>query len=70
MGKLGILYLFVFFFAGTNIKAQQCDIIYVSPSGTSSAGSGTSTNPANLNYAINNLVTANSNIVVTMALII
>jgi len=62
MGKLGILYLFVFFFAVTNIKAQQCDIIYVSPSGTSSAGSGTSTNPANLNYAINNLVTANSNI--------
>ena len=37
--------------------AQECDIIFVSPNGGTGPGTGTRENPAELNYAISNLLT-------------
>lgn len=42
--------------------AQECGIIYVSPTGTTSAGSGTKDAPAELNYALSLLSPANNHI--------
>lgn len=39
------------------VLAQECDIIFVSPNGSTGPGSGTRDNPAELNYAIANLLT-------------
>jgi hypothetical protein len=37
--------------------AQECDIIFVSPNGGTGLGTGARENPAELNYAISNLLT-------------
>jgi len=55
-------YIFALFFAlllGTQLAYAQdpCGTWYVSPNGASGAGAGTTTNPASLNYAIQNAVT-------------
>lgn len=39
------------------LLAQECDIIYVTPNGATGPGAGTRDNPAELNYAISNLLT-------------
>jgi PKD repeat protein len=39
------------------LRAQECDIIFVAPNGGTGPGVGTRENPAELNYAISNLLT-------------
>ncbi len=46
------LLLILLFFA----EAQQCDIIYVAPNGSTTLPTGTRDNPADLNFAITNLL--------------
>jgi gliding motility-associated-like protein len=46
---LSVVALIIFTF---NLSAQQCSQIYVTPTGSSSAGAGTRANPASLPYAI------------------
>jgi PKD repeat protein len=45
-------FLFFFLIAELHIQAQECGYIYVTPNGSSAAGSGTRTNPASLTYAM------------------
>jgi gliding motility-associated-like protein len=56
------LFLVAFFviLGNKQIVAQQCDVIYVTPTGASSGAAGTKANPASLTYALT-LVTAASN---------
>ncbi len=39
------------------VLAQECDILFVAPNGSTGPGSGTRDNPAELNYAISSLLT-------------
>ena len=61
MKNFHLFLIIVFFlFGNKQLTAQQCDVIYVTPSGASSGATGTKANPASLTYALT-LVTATSN---------
>lgn len=49
--KLVVLFLCGVFYS-TSLAAQECNIIYVTPTGASSGIAGTKANPANLSYAL------------------
>ena len=58
---LNVVLLFCLNFCTSFLSAQECNIIYVTPTGVSSGTAGTKANPANLTYGLT-LVTSTNNI--------
>ena len=56
------LSIFVLVLYGSVGYSQNCEVIYVTPNGASSAGAGTQQNPASLNYAISQIAPGLGNI--------
>lgn len=59
--KLIFLFVCIVFFA-VSLSAQECNIIYVTPTGVSSGTAGTIANPANLTYGLT-LVTSTAKLI-------
>lgn len=59
---LFIILLFFSFQKGGKVFAQECNILYVSPTGASSGAAGTKANPATLPYAFTLVSTVNNQI--------
>src|ERR1035437_6284617 len=58
--KQKILFIGFFLFLSSYLFSQQCNIIYVTPTGVTSGLAGTRANPSNLSYGLS-LITAAAN---------